>query len=123
MESSHLVFVYGTLRQSHANHQLLKDSKYYGTGVTRGNYAMYIAGGYPYVVVSESRYPIVGELYAVGPETLARLDKMEGHPHYFNRREIPVTVEGCEYSAWMYIRSPQGVLVPGGDYNDALHCR
>lgn len=123
MENNRLIFVYGTLRQSHGNHQLLKDARFYGVGATKDNYSMYIAGGYPYVISSEARYPIVGELYAVDDETLEKLDKMEGHPHYFERREVIVIVNEMEYSAWMYVRYPHGKLMPTGDYNDALHCR
>jgi gamma-glutamylaminecyclotransferase len=120
MEQKHLVFVYGTLRQAHSNHQLLGDAYCYGTGSTRDKYAMYITSGYPYVISTEARYPIVGELYAVDDETLDKLDKMEGHPHYYIRREIIVDIETVEYRAWMYFRHPQGTLMPSGDYNDAV---
>lgn len=123
MDSQHLIFVYGTLRQSHGNHQMLKDARYYGVGSTRDNYSMYIAGGYPYVISSEARYPIVGELYAVDGETLEKLDKMEGHPHYYTRREVSVIVDNQEYSAWMYVRDPHGTLMPTGDYSDAVYRR
>ncbi len=119
----HLVFVYGTLRQAHANHQLLESSEFFGVGRTLNNFSMYITGGYPYVVGTEARYPIVGELYGVDGKTLEKLDRLEGHPHYYTRREVPVIVEGKEYSAWMYVRLPHGVLMPSGDYNEALHCR
>lgn len=123
MEALHMIFVYGTLRQSHSNHQLLKDARYYGVGATQNNYSMYIAGGYPYVVGTEARYPIVGELYGVDDETLGKLDKMEGHPHYYTRKEITVIVDEKDYAAWMYIRVPHGVLLPSGDYNNAVHRR
>ena len=116
MKKQHLVFVYGTLREDQSNHKLLGDADCYGTGRTRDNYAMYIAGRYPYVISTEARYPIVGELYAVDDDTLAQLDKMEGHPRYYNRREVAVDVEGIEYLAWMYFRDPQGTLLPTGDY-------
>jgi len=116
MKKQHLVFVYGTLRQAQSNHKLLGDAYCYGTGGTRDTYAMYIAGSYPYVTSTESRYPIVGELYAVDDETLVNLDKMEGHPRYYTRREVAVVVEGIEYNAWMYFRDPHGTLMPTGDF-------
>lgn len=116
MKKQHLVFVYGTLRQAQSNHKLLGDAYCYGTGSSRDKYAMYIAGNYPYVISTEARYPIVGELYVVDDDTLAKLDKMEGHPRYYNRREIAVDVEGIEYLAWMYFRDPHGALMPTGDY-------
>lgn len=123
MEAQRMIFVYGTLRRYHGNHQLLENARYYGVGATQNNYSMYVAGGYPYVVSTEARYPIVGELYGVDDKTLEKLDKMEGHPHYFTRSEIVVIVDEKEYTAWMYVRVPHGVLMPTGDYNDALHCR
>jgi gamma-glutamylaminecyclotransferase len=116
MKKHHLVFVYGTLRQAQSNHKLLGEANCYGTGSTRDKYAMYIAGSFPYVISTEARYPIVGELYAVDDDTLTKLDKMEGHPRYYTRREIAVDVEGIEYLAWMYFRDPHGTLMPTGDY-------
>jgi len=118
MERKHLVFVYGTLRNGHSNHHLLKEAFCFGTGSTEASYAMYLISGYPYVTSSESRYPIVGELYAVDDDTLKILDSMEGHPRYYERRETTVIVCGDNHVAWMYFRDPQGLLMKSGDYND-----
>lgn len=120
MEKEHLVFVYGTLRQGHSNHQLMGDAHCYGIGHTRDRFAMYVVSGYPYVTAAEERYPIVGELYAVDGEMLEKLDKMEGHPHFYVRREVAVDVGGEEYRAWMYVRDPPGTLLATGDYNDVV---
>lgn len=117
MESNHLLFVYGTLRSGHSNHHLLKDACCYGVGNTLEKYAMYLTSGYPYVNSHESRYPIVGELFGIDDNTLLELDKMEGHPRYYERRETPVTVDGKQYTAWMYFRDPPGVLMQSGDYS------
>lgn len=119
MEQKQLVFVYGTLRNGHSNHHLLKEAHCYGIGSTEAAYAMYLLGGYPYVTGSETRYPIVGELYAVDGDTLKTLDSVEGHPRYYERREITVIVGEERHLAWMYFRNPQGVLMQGGDFNEA----
>lgn len=119
MEQNHLVFVYGTLRNGHSNHHLLKEAYCYGIGSTEASYAMYHIGGYPYVTSSEARYPIVGELYAVDDDTLGALDSMEGHPRYYERRETNVMVCDNHYIAWMYFRDPPGLLMQSGDYNEA----
>ena len=118
MELKHLVFVYGTLRLGHSNHHLLKDAYSYGIGSTESSYTMYLVGGYPYVTSSENRYPIVGEMYAVDDDTLSDLDRMEGHPRYYERREINVIIGEVHHVAWMYLRNPQGLLMQSGDYND-----
>lgn len=117
MDKTNLIFVYGSLRQTHVNHQLLNGARCYGIGSTIDNYAMYLSGGYPYVICTEDRYPIVGELYAVDGITLKQLDKMEGHPHYFVRKKVGVVVDDKEYSAWMYVREHQGRLLSCGDFN------
>lgn len=119
MESEHLVFVYGTLRSAHSNHHLLEDANSYGTGTTVENYAMYLTSGYPYVNSCEPRYQIAGELYGIDDSTLEVLDKMEGHPRHYERREIQVTVGRKQYSAWMYFKDPPGVLMQNGDYSKA----
>ena len=118
MEPKHLVFVYGTLRKGHCNHHLLKDSCCYGVGSSEACFAMYLKNGYPYVTSSEYRYPIVGELYSVDDDILAALDKFEGHPRHYERREIPVVMGKDRYNAWIYLRDPPGVLMPCGDYNE-----
>jgi gamma-glutamylaminecyclotransferase len=119
MKHKKLVFVYGTLRQSRGNHQLLEGAHFYGVGKTKQKCAMYLVGGYPYVISTEQRYPIAGELYAVDDETLKKLDKLEGHPIYYARNEVVVIVDNVEYTAWMYFRDPKGTLLQSGDYDDA----
>ncbi len=117
MEQQNLIFVYGSLRNGHCNHHLLKDAYCFGIGSTEGSFAMYLVSGYPYVTASESRYPIVGELYGIDDDTLKLLDRMEGHPRYYERREIPVLVEEKRYIAWLYFRDPPGVLMHSGDFD------
>jgi len=123
MNREHMVFVYGTLRQGCANHHLLKDAYCYGVGSTLSKFAMYLVSGFPYVTSSESRYQIVGELYAVDKITLAELDKMEGHPIHYERSETVVEVNGEQYSAWMYFRNPQGKLLQNGDFKETKAAR
>jgi gamma-glutamylaminecyclotransferase len=118
MERKNLVFVYGTLRNAHSNHHLMKDAYCYGIGSTEACFAMYLISGYPYVTSSENRYPIVGEMYGVDDDTLQTLDRMEGHPRYYERRETTVIVGGDHHIAWMYFRDPQGLLMKSGDYNE-----
>ena len=122
MEQNQLIFVYGSLRQGHGNHHLLKGAFCYGTGQTVNKCAMYVVSGYPYVTSSEERYPIVGELYAIDDAMLEKLDKMEGHPRYYVRRETNVVIAGQEYTAWMYFRDPYGTLLHTGDFNELAGC-
>ena len=118
MESNHLVFVYGTLRSTHCNHHLLKDAYCHGVGVSEDRYAIYLKNGYPYITSSEDRYQITGELYSVDDATLLLLDKFEGHPRHYERREICVSVGNERYNAWAYFHDPPGIRMQSGDFND-----
>jgi len=123
MNTKHLVFVYGTLRKSRGNHQLLEGAQFIGVGATKNKCAMYLVGGFPYAISTEERYPIIGELYGVTDEILKKLDQLEGHPCYYARCETEVVVNGEDYIAWMYFRDPKGTLLQSGDYNDAVRGR
>lgn len=79
---------------------------------------MYLISGYPYVTSSEARYPIIGELFKINDSTLTALDKMEGHPRYYERREIHVVVDGKQQVAWMYFKDPPGILMQNGDFSN-----
>jgi gamma-glutamylcyclotransferase (GGCT)/AIG2-like uncharacterized protein YtfP len=99
----------------------LKDAGLYGIGSTVKSYSMYLISGYPYVTSFESRYPIVGEVYGIDDDTLSILDKMEGHPRHYERREIAVVVDDVKYSAWMYFKDPPGVLAKNGDFSKTAY--
>jgi gamma-glutamylcyclotransferase (GGCT)/AIG2-like uncharacterized protein YtfP len=48
-------------------------------------------------------YRIQGELWEVDENTLNRLDMLEGHPNWYKREFVDVSVNRFKYSAWMYI--------------------
>ena len=105
-----LLFVYGTLKQGYGNHNyILKDQKFLGEARTSERYFMWGKNaGFPYI----SRLPyiiypklcVLGELYEVDPTALAECDRLEGHPHFYERHEIDVvTIEdNKKYIAWIY---------------------
>jgi gamma-glutamylcyclotransferase (GGCT)/AIG2-like uncharacterized protein YtfP len=46
---------------------------------------------------------VKGELYMVDEPTLARLDRLEGHPQFYSREEIRISAgAGAECMAWAY---------------------
>ena len=86
------IFVYGTLRQGFGNYErFLTDSKFVGNAQTVNNYTMF-KSGIPFVNPNIASYPIVGEVYDVTDEVLARLDRLEGHPDWYYRKVIPVVI-------------------------------
>ena len=111
----HTVFVYGTLRSGFSNHFIMEPTVKIGNGTTKNKYALYEAG-IPYLVEDEKVSNVKGEVYFVDETTFDILDTLEGHPSWYERKLIPVIVEGKEYTAWTYFNKPNRVLNKSGDY-------
>jgi gamma-glutamylcyclotransferase (GGCT)/AIG2-like uncharacterized protein YtfP len=98
----HLVFVYGTLKKGQGNHErcCLDKASFVGNGKISGR--IYSLGAFP-GLKPDNDSKVYGEVYKVDDTTLARLDRLEGHPRMYERKEIIVetnTNEFCE--AWAY---------------------
>ena len=97
-----LVFVYGTLKQGHGNHKYyLMDNnavQFRGDHVTNPNYTMVHLGGFP-GVLDTGNTAITGEIYSITNTVFARLDRLEGYPSMYTRKEI----ETPYGNAWIYI--------------------
>lgn len=79
--SRHLIFVYGTLKKGGSNHGWLQGQHLLGPARTRPGFTLYSLGEYPGLVPSrQDTEGVTGELWAVTPECLARLDAFEGVP-------------------------------------------
>lgn len=117
----HTLFVYGTLKRNFSNNYLLQTAQYLGEGKTQDKYAMYVQG-IPYVLKTEQRYCISGELYAIDNKTLSRLDTLEGHPDWYRREQVQVLNANNEIiTAWMYLYPDRiGTLNPDGLYIQAI---
>lgn len=97
------VFVYGSLREGFGNHDLIKGSNFMGDAKTLPEFTMLGLGGFPGLVHSGETI-IVGELYEVDMATLADLDRLEGHPDFYQR--APFSVEdsnGIFHEAFIYV--------------------
>lgn len=81
------VFVYGTLMHGLGNHRYLVTSERLGEATSAPQYTMIDVGGFP-AIFEVGSTAIHGELYDVTPETLARLDSLEGVPHLYTRAPI-----------------------------------
>ena len=100
----HSVAVYGTLKKGRGNHRLLANSYCLGEGFTSSPYPLVI-DDLPYVIDREgSGWRVHVETYRVTDETLARLDSLEGHPDWYQRKQIQVQLyKGGTVSAWVYM--------------------
>lgn len=80
-----LVFVYGTLKRNNGNHLLLAASTFVGEAKIKGAMIAY-SPNFPGVCAVGSD-DIYGEVYSVTPLTLHALDRLEGHPKFYERRK------------------------------------
>ena len=96
-----LILVYGSLLSGERNHGYLQHAQLIGKGITLPHFELLDLGSYPAMVL-DGTTAIHGEIYAVDDDTLARLDRLEGHPHYFVRAHI--TLQGPdELEVWVYV--------------------
>jgi len=96
-DTEYLVMVYGSLKKNFHNHHLLHTSELLGEQKTAEEYTMYGLGGFPAIKEGGST-SICGEVYKVDDPTFKRLDRLEGYPHFYNRKEI----ETSYGTAWIY---------------------
>ncbi|KAK6118470.1 hypothetical protein DH2020_047737 [Rehmannia glutinosa] len=95
-----LIFTYGTLKQGFSNHALLQDMMSTGDATFLGSYRTVhtlplVCGPYrvPFLINLPGRgHRVSGELYAVSPAALAKMDELEGvsRGHY---ERLPIEIE------------------------------
>jgi len=105
------VLVYGTLKSTHTNHELMKKIRatFLGYDFTLGHYKLKDLGPFPAVFdltpkerrAAAAEQPICGEVYMMNEDALAHLDFYEGHPHFFQRRKL--WTEIMKKRVWMYL--------------------
>lgn len=101
--SKHLIFVYGTLKRGCRNNHYLKDATFLGEAETIEKYSMRKHEyWYPAVIESLEHYNIRGELWTCSDWTLKCLDRLEGTPDLFYRKEVPIIHTAGVIHAWVY---------------------
>lgn len=82
------VFVYGSLMRGMGNHRVIgATGTFEGKATSLATFSMVSLGAFPGIIFGGST-PIAGETYLIDDATLANLDRMEGHPHFYCRTEI-----------------------------------
>lgn len=103
------VFVYGTLKRGDCRHAALADQQFLGVARTQPGYRLYDLGSYPGLVEDESAtHCIDGEVYAVTPSCLHRLDTIEGVDEgLYERRTIQLMAgfDDAPVSSYFYLGS------------------
>jgi gamma-glutamylaminecyclotransferase len=106
-----LVAVYGTLKKGNSNYYAhLTDSKFVGKGETKDKYPLIIKG-LPYLIEDIGvGHNVDVDIFKVTDSTLARLDALEGHPHWYQRKLVPIkTAKGNELMCWVYFNIDEEV--------------
>lgn len=101
----HTVAVYGTLKSGHGNHsRFLTESYCLGDGRTCDDYPL-VVDGLPYLIDRKGDgHRVKVEVYRVDDDTLSRLDSLEGHPEWYERKKIRVNLDkGGTITAWVYM--------------------
>lgn len=98
-----LLFVYGSLKRGMDNHSQLGGAPFLGEAWLDG-VDLHDLGPFPMAIGGTGR--IQGELYAVDPAQLERLDRFEGAPRLYQRqqRRLP---DGR--AVWIYLGQPRQV--------------
>lgn len=81
-----VIGVYGTLRKGGHNHHLLHGAEYI-LSMHLSGYRMYSCGGFPVVFKEGKDYKggIEIEVYRVSDAELQAIDRLEGHPEWYQR--------------------------------------
>jgi len=105
-----LVAVYGTLKKGYSNYNShLTSSKHIGSGLTKDKYPLIIKG-LPYMIeeIGQGHHVSV-DVFKVSNPVLANLDKLEGHPNWYRRKQIPIMVKGRTLICWLYFNIAEKV--------------
>ena len=105
-----LVAVYGTLKKGYSNYNTyLRNAKYVGSGVTKDKYPLVI-NGLPYMVDKKGvGHNVEVDVFKVSNASFKSIDRLEGHPKWYRRKEIPIKLKsGKELTCWLYF-NPQEV--------------
>ena len=95
----HIVFVYGTLLRGERNHQLLAEARFVCEAVTGPGFELADLGTFP-AMLSGRGSGVTGEVFAVDSQTLATLDRLERHPHFYRRTRVTL-VNGRSADAYV----------------------
>lgn len=110
-DSATAVFVYGSLMRGFGNHRLLSHADFKAeTSLTTTSHGLTSLGAFPALIPTDDMIErtVHGELYEVDDYTLDDLDRLEGHPTFYERREV-VLDNGRR--AWTY-------FLKGAHYHD-----
>lgn len=100
------LFVYGTLKKGFNNHHYVKECECLGEAKTIEKYPMINSGYFPSLIDDKGiGYHIQGFVYLVDDNQLAKIDNLEGHPNFFQRKEIDIAIGDKIIKCLCYFRT------------------
>lgn len=90
-----VVAVYGTLKRGFGNHRLLEKSAFLKESKLKGT--MYSLGPFPALSL-HGNTDVHVEMYEIDEPTLQSLDRLEGHPSFYQRQKV----HAGGLDAWVY---------------------
>jgi gamma-glutamylcyclotransferase (GGCT)/AIG2-like uncharacterized protein YtfP len=98
-----LVAVYGTLRKGESNYwNYLTNSSYIGKGKTAHKYPLVISG-LPYLIEEEGiGHHVEVDIFSVTGTVLQRLDMLESHPVWYQRKRVAIDTKQGVKECWIY---------------------
>lgn len=120
------VFVYGTLRPPRPDapaedthfYQQIAPYVHAATAARLPNAELYDVGAFP--AARPGRGVVHGDLLVVAPIALSIMDRIEGHPGFFHRRQASVHTDSGPIEAWIYWGPEETVRgkrrIEGGDW-------
>ncbi|MCA1962184.1 MAG: gamma-glutamylcyclotransferase [Desulfomonile sp.] len=114
------VFVYGTLLRGERNHHILRGSPCLGEARTEPAYMLVSLGSIP-AMTRGGTTSVKGEVFEIPDDVLDALDRLEGHPDWYERTTIRLA-DGS--SAEAYLMEPSKVegclVIASGDWREEL---
>lgn len=125
IKSTPYVLVYGTLKQGGSNSHLMEGAEYVANGIVYG-YGTLLNTYPPFFSKEVSPHPFKGELYRVDEAILAKLDRLEGHPHGYYRTQVDAFTSEVDYTrAWCYFYYAEPEAAPAAlenvSFEDKAH--
>lgn len=116
------VFVYGSLMRGFGNHRTLRGAAFVGGAVTAPRYTLVDLGAFP-ALLEGGDTAVVGELYDVPPAVLPRVDALEGHPTFYERKRVELE-GGEEVEAYVLPRQSRRAeeKIQSGDWRRRRSC-
>ena len=110
------MFVYVTLMKGELHHTTMAHARFVRSAETAPGYDLVQIDYYP-AMIAGGPHRVPGELYEVDDQTLARLDRLEEVPDYYERKTIELD-DGSEAIAYVMPRerAAGGSPIPSGSF-------